>query len=453
MTRIALRFVMVAGLFLVLLCQSGFPQNFGADARRIGLGGAGATNNVVSVMVKKQQPYYSIPIPIGLIQVVRNRQIFDPTHPEFDPVRAVEYAADPLNITMNRDSNAQQNLFITDLLDAGLNINRDLNSYRGFKPAQEIEAQGLIAPSWGGTLRVGSQDGAHHGIYIGAGPYLAIGTALDFDPRLIDVFSSSTNLYHPNSTYTIGDMTRGQAAIAITGGYRGRFSVRGLENAAKGEGIYVSANYNYLHGIRYEDADLTLRLDTDSSGLLVATPSSVPITVDRKASGKGHGFSIDVATGVVKGPWNIAVGVDGLGNRINWSGMTGKRYTLQNLFNGMDFTTTDVTLAETTYRSSVPVRFHGNAEYTKARWTVATELGKGFHGFDFNGGAEYRFGPLAFRGGTRYSGEKLLGTSGIGFNILPKIGIDVAAFQTATNLEADRRLSYAVSLRINRSER
>jgi hypothetical protein len=100
------------GIVLVLLCHSGFSQNFGADARRIGFGGAGATSTVVSDMIGKQQPYTSIPIPIGLIQVFKNREIFDPSDPNFDPVRAVEYAADPMHLTINRDSNPQQNLFI-----------------------------------------------------------------------------------------------------------------------------------------------------------------------------------------------------------------------------------------------------------------------------------------------------------------------------------------------------
>jgi len=141
----AFRFLPALGLIFLLLCQSGFSQNFGPDARRIALGGAGATGTVSAEMVGKQQGYTSIPVPIGLIQVFKNREIFDPTDPNFDPVRAVEYAADPLHLTMNRDNNPQQNLFITNLIDAGLNINRDLNTYKGFKPAQHIHAQGLIA--------------------------------------------------------------------------------------------------------------------------------------------------------------------------------------------------------------------------------------------------------------------------------------------------------------------
>jgi hypothetical protein len=447
----AFRSISVVGIVLVLLCHSGFSQNFGADARRIGFGGAGASSTVASDMIGKQQEYTSIPIPIGLIQVFKNREIFDPSDPNFDPVRAVEYAADPMHLTINRDSNPAQMLFIKNLLDAGLNINRDLNSYRGFKPAQHIHAEGLISPSWGKTFRVGSADGVSNGIYVGAGPYLSIGTDLDFDQKLVDVFSSSTNLYHPNNTYVIGDVTNGQAALKLTGGYRGRFIVKGLDG--KKEGVYVAVNYNYLHGLHYEDGDLALKLDTDSSGLLIMTPSSVPLAVNRTTSSKGHGFSIDMATGVVKGPWSVAVSLDGLGNRIDWSDATAHRYTLQNLFNGGDFLTSSLALPSTSIRATLPVRFRTNTEYTRGRWTAATELGKGFHGFDFNGGAEYRFGPLAFRGGTRYDRHLWHGSTGLGFNILPKIGIDFAAFQSTTNLENDHRLSYAVSLRINHSER
>src|SRR5688572_29178064 len=376
------------GIVFALLCDSGSAQNLGLDARRVALGGAGATNNSVSNMIEKQQNYRAIPIPIGLIQVVRNRQIFDPTHPDFDPVRALEYAADPMNLTINRDSNAQQNLFITDLIDAGLNINRDLNTYRGFKPATQMQAQGLIRPSWGLTIPVkGNRESAFHGIYVGAGPYLAIGTALDFDQRLVDVFSSSTDVYHPNSTYAIGNVTTGQAAVAITGGYRGRFAVKGLDNVGKGEGVYVEANYHYLHGIHYDHGDLTLQLDTDPEGLLTMTQASVPLLVDRTTSRKGHGFSMDVATGVVKGPWTVGVGLDGIGNRINWSEASGRRYELQNVFSGGDFITAPVQLADTSIRATLPVRFQTNVEYTSSRWTAVTELGKGLHGGDSNGGA------------------------------------------------------------------
>jgi hypothetical protein len=179
----------------------------------------------------------------------------------------------------------------------------------------------------------------------------------------------------------------------------------------------------------------------------------VPLAVNRTTSSKGHGFSLDIATGVVKGPWNVAVSLDGLGNRINWREASARSYTLQNLFNGGGFVTGSLPLPSTSIRATLPVRFKTNTEYTKGRWTAATEMGKGFHGFDFNGGAEYRFGPLAFRGGTRYNRHLWHGATGIGFNIIPKIGVDFAAFQSTTNLENDHRLSYAVSLRINHSER
>jgi len=83
------------------------------------------------------------------------------------------------------------------------------------------------------------------GRYLGKGVQTAVKNVIEriapelegfdvVDQRLIDVFSSSTNLYHPNSSYVIGDVTNGQAAVALTGGYRGRFAVKGLDGSSRG---------------------------------------------------------------------------------------------------------------------------------------------------------------------------------------------------------------------------
>ena len=67
---------------------------------------------------------------------------------------------------------------------------------------------------------------------------------------------------------TAQNTTQGQLAMAIAGGYRGRFALAvGVGRGTEREGLYVAANYNYLHGFRYEDFDFRLRMDTDSAGL------------------------------------------------------------------------------------------------------------------------------------------------------------------------------------------
>jgi hypothetical protein len=43
-------------------------------------------------------------------------------------------------------------------------------------------------------------------------------------------------------------------------------------------------------------------------------------------------------------------------------------------------------------------------------------------------------------------------STGIGFNLIPKLGIDVAAYQTTANIERKQKIALALSLRLNRTE-
>ena len=43
--------------------------------------------------------------------------------------------------------------------------------------------------------------------------------------------------------------------------------------------MYVVANYHYLHGLRFDEFDARLQLDTDSNGLFVPNPPETPFTL------------------------------------------------------------------------------------------------------------------------------------------------------------------------------
>jgi hypothetical protein len=403
--------------------------------------------------MEDQQPYRAIPIPLGIFQLINNRRFFDPNDPEFDPARAIEYAADPMHITLNRNSDNEGHYFVNSLVNGS--FSRDLNNYRGFTPAQEIRAIGLISPTWGKTIPVvrNSGGGSTHGVYVGAGPYISLGTNLNFDPKLISILSSSTDVYMPNTTFLIGDDTTGQAALSITGGYRGKFALPGASQRSGRQGIYVAANYHYLHGIHYDTADLALQFDTDSQGMVTLTPTTTPLIVDRTLSSSGRGFAIDLATAVAIGHWDFGMGVDGIGNRINWSGLSSRQYQLQSLYNGGNFVTTPLPALAGARRVTLPVRYNGHAGYRSDHWSAVAEAGRGIdERFNFGGGAEYTLGPLVLRGGSRYNRKLWHGATGIGFNITRGLGIDAAAFQTSTNMEQNRRVSFALSLRLTRSD-
>jgi hypothetical protein len=80
------------------------------------------------------------------------------------------------------------------------------------------------------------------------------------------------------------------------------------------------------------------------------------------------------------------------------------------------------------------------------------EASRNLQGKEFHGGAEYRLGLIELRGGGRYSRSMWTPSGGIGVNLLPGFGVDVAAFGTSTNIERHRKASLAVSLRFGRGE-
>ncbi len=327
-----MRLSRVIGLIIVLtlvssaLPQVSFAQGFNLDARRIGLGGAGNTNNIASKVIAEHQPYRVIPIPLGIFQLLDNRRFFDPDDPEFDPARAIEYAGNPMHFTLDRNSGSAGHRFMNDLVNAG--FSRDLNAYRGFAPSPEIKAGGLFSPSWGKTFRVSgdASSGKSHGIFVGAGPYVSLGTALAVDPNLIELLASPVDVYRPNTQFLTQDVSTGQAAFAITGGYRGRFALSGISSTSSSRetGLHVAANYNYLRGFHYESADVQFRFDTDGAGLVTLLPSTNPVVVNRATSNTGNGFSLDLAAAVVTEKWDVGFGVDGIGNRINWKDLSSR---------------------------------------------------------------------------------------------------------------------------------
>ena len=54
-------------------------QTYTADARKVAMGGVGADANIASSMVESVEPYTVIPLPFGLIQVLKNYDQFNRT--------------------------------------------------------------------------------------------------------------------------------------------------------------------------------------------------------------------------------------------------------------------------------------------------------------------------------------------------------------------------------------
>ncbi len=346
-----------------------FAQNYSFDARNISLGGVSniGSGNIVFKNIPQKFEYSSIVIPLGVMQIVQDMDVFNPDKEEFDLVRVIDYAGNPLHYTLDRSKGKGEFDFLDDLRNG--EMSRDLNDYRGFTPPRTFLAEGLVAPSWGHTfkfLQRGNE--SFHGIYVGAGPYLSVSTDLDFDQRLIDILGSSSPVSIPQDSYRILNDSTGQAALAITGGYRLKLGASDWMGSSSSDrnGIYFAANYHYLRGFRYDALDFNVRIDTDSDGLislpsvttsqilLFLTPELLqqfppgvieqlspqevvelipelldqlppdlvdqltPVVIEQLTSRSGRGFALDFGAGIVHDNWELGFGANGVGNRIKW---------------------------------------------------------------------------------------------------------------------------------------
>ena len=441
-----------------LLCWTpAAAQNWSGDARRIAMGGVGTGDNLASKAIEEEHDYRVIVIPLGLFQVLRDLDVFDPGSDEFDLVRAVEYAASPLHYTVGRDDGRTTVSFVNDLRNAQLN--RNLKTYRGFVPVTQPVSYGLANPSFGVTIPVYRSDGARHGIFVGAGPYLAMRADLNVDPVLVSVLDPDVDAaVPPNAALPIGSDVRGEAALAITGGYRGHFAFAGGTTSER-EGLYVALNYSYLRGFRMEEGDILMRFDTDANGELIVNPFlPAPLSIARTTSTSGSGRAIDFGVAAVVQNWEVGFGVNGVANQIEWTDVEGTPYVLGNLFGGGDFVEGDaLPLPDVTLKQ--PVEYIGNVGYRTGPWSAVAQLSKKvtddprdedrLNDVTFRVGTEYRFLVLEPRAGAYYTRERWQPAAGLGIN-LGAFGIDGAVYWTDANVERERKATFALSLRIGR---
>jgi hypothetical protein len=438
--------------FLLSLASPALAQNYSADARRIALGGVGSSENIASQMVQSGRRYRSVVIPLGTLQLLGDLDALKPDEDEFDLLKAMEYAASPMHYTFGRsDEQSGGSRLMNDIVNARLN--RDLNVYRVFEIEPQLVAEGLANPSWGKTFRVRGDENQFQGVYVGAGPYLAVGTSAAIDPRLVELLGASTDTYFPNAALTITDVTTDQIALAITGGYRARMPLPGQASVGDGRnGTYLAANYHYLHGFHMDQFSFTTRFDTNSVGLLTVQPTTAPILIDRVSSPSGRGFALDAGVAFVVDEWSFGFGANGIANRMTWDELEREQFTLQSLIAGGDFVEVELPGPPGDRRFELPVVYSTDVGYDTGRWAAVAEYAHGFQGNSFHSGLEYRLDRIELRGGGRLSRDRWYPSGGVGFNVTPAFGIDVALFGKTTLLERRRQTALAISIRFEQPD-
>ncbi|MCY4573831.1 MAG: hypothetical protein OXF01_13635 [Gemmatimonadetes bacterium] len=94
------------------------------DARRIALGGTRPVTNIGSSMVPQRRSYRSIVLPLRLLQVLRDRDVYIPHSMDFDPIRAATNIVSPLHLTFGEPPPSDYSTPLEDLSSSGAEVIR-----------------------------------------------------------------------------------------------------------------------------------------------------------------------------------------------------------------------------------------------------------------------------------------------------------------------------------------
>lgn len=440
---------LLAGVTAMAPASPVAAQGWEPDARSVGLGGIGSSQNVFTSAVEAGRGEWNFVVPLGLLQLALDRQSINPKSSAFDPVRALEYGADPMHFVFGRDSSAPGGRFVTDVRNGRLSL--DLNAYQGFRLV-DFRSGGLVSPRWGYTWTAQRRESGEpvHGLYFGGGPNLAMQTAVSVDTGLQKLLGGLTPLYLPNEQMAIANRSSGQAAMAGTVGYRGQGRFGGNDTGGGGA-AFLAVNVNYLHGLRYEDIDLRLRLNTDASGLLSSAPqvgSGGPLAFTRLNSRHGSGFSLDLGTGITAGALQFGLSANGLANRIVWRDLEQREYTLGRVTGGTSAFQITRPTSLGNRRVATPVTYTGNVAFSSRHFSIQMQASRNWNRTWLQGGFEQQASFLQIRGAVSHDGELLLPSAGASVRIRGRLWADAAAFATAANAERRREIALALSLRL-----
>jgi hypothetical protein len=427
-------------LLIFAFAGAAAAQGIVMDARLVGMGGGGGNSpNIARKMVPAAtRAEIVIPIPIGLIQTFKGGfDKFKPSSEGFDPLLAVETTGSALHYRFGADTGSTRTEFVNDLVNG--TVNPDLTTYAGFNIQETYDSEGLFAPQLGKTFKFINADDRFHGLYVGVGPYLSFHTETDVDPRLADLLGDGVRV--TNASMPVLNASNAQVAGSLTAGYRGRLPMG--SSTGDRDGVYLAYNFHYLKGFKYYQPNLDVRFNTNAAGNLT---TSTPFSLVSLEGATGSGFASDVGVQFVRGNVQFGVGINGIGNRINWKEFTQATYSLANITAGLDFTKTPGTAPFQELQVKQPVVKTANVGYEGDGWGAIATATDGYNGKSFSGGLERKVASFWLRGGGRYSREHWDPT--VGFGIGTDKALDVALFGTHANFQDERQWALAASVRI-----
>lgn len=392
----------IVRLPLVVACTAGCllagatsaRAQLSTDARRTGMAGVslsrdgalGRFNPAYRAVPAREgrSAKVTIPIPLGLFQVLKDSTAFDFDSSYFNPIALANYilhppifleikkAPTPINdveFTIGRDS------LIVDLGSAGQLVPTDRFGFGGASRPMDL----------GVTIK---------GVHVGVLAWEDHEVGFQLGDTLLR-FLRQKDPARTNTAYASDGDAVVQGGFAPTLGYAGR--VWGDTT----RGIYVGAAVHYYLGAAYGSVNGTagfVTSDTLFAGSNPVTPAVDALVRYSKAGNSlGRGVGADIGFVYVSGPVEVGVGVNDIGATLTW-----KDTRVDSLFfrsDSNDFASTQIANHIST-KTKLPITYVANAslELGTATTAGAMILNNG-RGTSVQVGVEQRIGPLAVRGG------------------------------------------------------
>ncbi|TFG89605.1 MAG: hypothetical protein E4H17_00325 [Gemmatimonadales bacterium] len=420
---------------LVLVVGGGVASAQTFSARRMAMGGAilagggagGSGANVAYRAVPKAPSSgWTVPLPIGLVQLLADPPETDPDSPDFN---VYELA----NLLYNPPWNLQLSSPEVPGNDITIEIGRDhlavdLGDVKNVFPREQSRMGAVVngpAPGFGIKR-----------FFLAAAPLVHYENDLSFNDNLRDVIDGDE--LRTNTRYEIFDQGLGQAAVGVHLGWAGPL-MRAGDPRGKGMGLYAGARVKLMRGLAYASTDNSVVFATGDT-LFGADPLDANLQSHSYTTGPeggGLGRGLDLGAVWMAGGVEIGLGVNDIGTTFDWR--------VKETWARDD--TTEVVATDAPLTSTVPTTAVANAAMRIGRFLVAGDIVRGIHVTTGHLGAETWLGKaLALRAGASVDANELIQYSGGAGLRLGNIGVDLAVASHSRNLSRERGLELGAGL-------
>ena len=378
------------------------------------------------------RPKVTIPIPLGLVQVLRDSTVWDTDSSYYNPLQLVNYILNPpLYLEVKRAPTPSNDV---EFSIAQNELIIDLGASQAIVP-ESFEI--------GGSLRPFNLGAGAAGFRFGVLGWVHNEITLRLDDSLRAVLKDAAPI-RPNSRYGIG------VDGIVQGGLAPEVSWAGLALGDIAGGLYVGGAARYYLGTTYAALNGQAGLTTGDTIFSSANPLTEDVagrlsTADPSVA-SGTGVGVDLGVVWASGPLELGLGLTDIGATLTWS----KTDVDTLVWDADSNQVVETALArDVETKTKLPVSGLAHGAYAFPTGTVVHGgVLRNRRGTLVSAGAEQRLGVFTVRGGlVRDQRARLQYAWGGGVRLGP-VGLDVGFFTHSRSLSTGRSITMSTTLSV-----